>query len=192
MTDLITLSVLAADFSRLGEEVRSVVMQRSRKTIVLVALQLWLAAGSLNAAELRLGDVRRLPAVRTLDGAVIDGSSLLGKAVVISYFATNCPFCANEAPMLEKLYRANKDKLIVIGVNTQRNDPEQRIKTAQWAERYKLTYPVTTDIAAFENAFGKLKGLPVNQIFDRRGAAVRIDIGEIFDEDFDDIAQLAH
>lgn len=157
----------------------------------LLALQLSLLAGWLNAAELRVGDSAALPAIRTLDGKLIKADDLRGKFVVVSYFATTCPFCMNEAPKLQKLYRDNKDKLIVIGVNIQRNDADQYDKTQQWVAKYKLTYPVTTDFAAFEKAFGRLKGLPLNQVFDRKGKVVRIDIGEIFDEDFDDIARLA-
>ena len=158
---------------------------------LLLAMPLLLLAGALAAAEVRIGDMPTLPVVRTLDGKVIDAAALRGKVVVISYFATTCPFCMNEAPKLQKLYRENSDKLIVIGVNIQRNDPEQRAKTAQWVERFQLIHPVTLDFSAFEGVMGKLKGLPVNQVLDRQGKVIRIDIGEIFDEDFDDIARLA-
>ena len=166
-------------------------MIRSRIFRVFISLQLCLLAGALNATELRVGDVPTLPILRAMDGKIIDAASLRGKVVVISYFATTCPFCMNEAPKLQKLYRNNADKLIVIGVNIQRNDPDQRAKTEQWMKKYSLTYPVTTDFTALEKVLGKLKGLPVNQIFDGRGKVIRIDIGEIFDEDFDDIARLA-
>lgn len=166
-------------------------MRQFRSWKFLIAMPLLLLAGALAAAEVRVGDTPALPAVRTLDGKVIDAASLRGKVVVISYFATTCPFCMNEAPKLQKLHRENQDRLTVIGVNIQRNDPEQRAKTLQWIEKYQLTHPVTTDFAALENVLGKLKGLPVNQVFDRQGKVIRIDIGEIFDEDFDDIARLA-
>lgn len=157
----------------------------------VLALQLSLLAGWLNAAELRVGDKAALPAIRSLDGKLLKAGDLRGKVVVISYFATTCPFCMNEAPKLQKLYRDNKDRLVVIGVNIQRNDADQYDKAQQWVAKYKLTYPVTIDFTAFENAFGRLKGLPLNQVLDRSGKVVRIDIGEIFDEDFDDIARLA-
>lgn len=161
------------------------------KRKLLLAMPLLLLAGSLHAAEARIGDRPALPAARTVDGKAIDARKLRGKVVVISYFSSTCPFCMNEAPKLQKLYRENADRLVVIGVNIQKNDPDQHLKTREWIARYKLTYPVTTDFDAFENVFGKLKGLPVNQVLDRSGRLVRIDIGEIFDEDFDDIARIA-
>lgn len=165
-------------------------MIRSSVAKCLLAL-LMVIAGGAHAAGLRVGDTVPFPEIRTVDGGRIDAAVLRGKVVVLSYFATTCPFCANEAPKLQKLYRENRDRLVVIGVNIQRNDPEQHAKTRQWIAKYGITHPVTTDFTALENAFGKLKGLPVNQVFDRSGKAVRIDVGEIFDEDFDDIARLA-
>lgn len=162
-----------------------------RRWTLLLALGLGLLAGALQAKDVRVGDTPVLPAVRTLDGQTLTAARLRGKVVVVSYFASTCPFCRNEAPKLQKLYQDNQDRLLVIGVNIERNDPEQLGKTRQWIDQYRLTYPVTTDFTAFETALGKLKGLPVNQVFDRHGRVVRIDIGEIFDEDFDDIARLA-
>lgn len=158
---------------------------------LLLAASMWLLAAVSHAAGLQVGDAPAVPVVRAIDGKTIDVAALRGKVVVISYFASNCPFCMNEAPKLQKLYRENKDKLVVIGVNIEKNNPEQRTRTEQWIAKYKLSYPVTTDFAAFENALGRLKGLPVNQIFDRNGKVARIDVGEIFDEDFDDIARMA-
>lgn len=158
---------------------------------LLLLCALALLAGHGHAQALRVGDVKAIPEFRAMDGKPIDTRDLRGKVVVLSYFATTCPFCMNEAPKLQRLYRENKDRLVVIGINIQRNDSDQRAKTAQWIAKYGLTYPVTTDFTAFENAFGRLKGLPVNQVFDRSGKVVRIDVGEIFDEDFDDIARLA-
>lgn len=166
-------------------------MKLLRLLPLLLALQQLLAAGWVHAADLRVGDAVPIPEVRAIDGRFVDAKALRGKVVVLSYFATTCPFCMNEAPKLQKLYRENRDRLVVIGINIQRNDPDQRGKTERWIEKYGLSYPVTTDFTVFENAFGKLKGLPVNQVFDRNGRLARIDVGEIFDEDFDDIARLA-
>lgn len=151
----------------------------------------WLHAASAFAAELRVGDTPRLPVVRAIDGSMIDPAALRGKVVVLSYFATTCPFCMNEAPKLQKLYRDNRDRLVVIGVNIQKYDPDQHRKVREWVDRYRLTFPVTTDYDAIEAVVGRLKGLPVNHVLDRNGRVVRIDVGEIFDEDFDDIARLA-
>lgn len=159
--------------------------------IYFVVVHLISLAGPATATELRIGDKPILPILQRLDGKVIDPAIFHNKVLVISYFASTCPFCMNEAPKLQKLYHDNKDKLIVIGVNVERNDPQQLAKTKQWVQKYKLTYPVTTEFTAVEKIMGKIKGLPVNHILDRQGKVVRIDVGEIFDEDFNEILRLA-
>lgn len=136
-------------------------------------------------------DTPLLPALTTLDGKSLNPASWRGKVVVISYFASYCPFCANEAPKLQKLYSKNMDKLIVIGVNIETKDPQQKDKAQKWVQKYQLTHPVTTDYLALERVLGKRQGLPVNYVFDKRGMLRRVDVGEIFDEDFDDIARFA-
>jgi thiol-disulfide isomerase/thioredoxin len=176
-------------------------MQTKRFTVIS---SLWLALGctsvnalavnasqALHAAEACVGDTPSLPTLATLDGKRISPNSLRGKVVVLSLFSTTCPFCMNEAPKLQKLHRENTDKLIVIGVDIDYKDPEQKIKVAKWLEKYKLTHPVTTDFKLLEPVLGKLKGLPVNYIFDRHGKLHRIEVGEMLDEDFDDIARFA-
>lgn len=137
------------------------------------------------------GDTPLLPTLTTLDGKSLNPASWRGKVVVISYFASYCPFCANEAPKLQKLYSKNMDKLIVIGVNIETKDPQQKDKAQKWVQKYQLTHPVTTDYLALERVLGKRQGLPVNYVFDKRGMLRRVDVGEIFDEDFDDIARFA-
>lgn len=158
---------------------------------LLLILQLVTMAGLLHAAGPRVGDTPSLPAFSTLDGKNIDPSMLRGKYVVFSYFSVNCPFCMNEAPHLQKLYHANSDKVIVIGINIDYEDPFQRSNTKKWVEKYQLTHPVTTDYKLLERALGKPIGLPVNYVLDRKGKIVRIDVGEIFKEDFDEIAKMA-
>lgn len=150
-----------------------------------------LSVGMANAGEVRIGDTPVLPVLTTLDGKTIDPAKLRGKVVVLSYFASYCPFCMIEAPKLQKLYREHADRLVVIGVNIEHKDAAQKEKAVQWVEKYRLTHPVTTDYLSLEQALGKRKGLPVNYVFDARGVVRRIDVGELFDEDFDDIARMA-
>jgi len=165
----------------------------SRLIRCLLLLQLMAFVGLAQAAGTvpKVGDTPTLPAFTAFDGKKINSDKLRGKFLVLSYFSVTCPFCMHEAPELQKLYRNNADKLTVIGINIDYLDPDQRQKTAEWIKKYKLTFPVTTDYKLIEASLGKIKGLPVNYVFDRKGKIVRIDIGEIFAEDFDDIAKMA-
>ena len=141
--------------------------------------------------EVQLNSRPALPVLTMLDGKTVDPASLRGKVVVLSYFSSDCPFCMNEAPKLQKLYHDNRDKLIVIGINIEFQAADQRQRASAWIKKYGWQFPVTTDFQALERVLGKRKGLPVNYIFDKQGVLKRVDIGEIFDEDFDDIASFA-
>lgn len=148
-------------------------------------------AGGVHAEEARVGDTPVLPALTAIDGRTIAPHSVRGKVIVLAYFSSTCPFCMNEAPKLQKLYRENASRLTVIGVNIEHRDPEQHAKTARWVEKYKLTHPVTADFNSLESVLGKPKGIPATYIFDAKGRLHRIEIGEMLDEDFDDIARFA-
>jgi len=156
---------------------------------VLICLALF--AMSAQAGQARVGDAPPLPTITTLDGRTLTSADLKGKVVILSYFASDCPFCMNEAPKLQKLYRNNRDRLIVIGVNIEQRDANQRLKANQWVEKYKLTFPITIQYQTLEKVLGRRIGLPINYVFDKRGVLTRIDAGEIFDEDFDEIARMA-
>lgn len=149
------------------------------------------SAGDAASHSASIGDAVALPAVARFGGGSIGPQALRGKVVVLAYFASYCPFCAQEAPRLEKLYRENSDRLVVIGVDIEHRDPAQAAKVGQWIAKYGLTYPVTLDYPAFERTFGKLKGLPVVQVIDRQGVLRQVEVGEMLGEDFDDIAAFA-
>lgn len=131
----------------------------------------------------------QLPAFRALDGAAVPAASMHGKVTVVALFSVTCPFCMNEAPKLQKLYRDNRAVLNVVAVSVDRSDAAAGARA--WKEKYGLTHPVTVDRARFEAVLGKPKGIPSLYVFDRSGNLVRTEVGEMLDEDFDDIARFA-
>jgi thiol-disulfide isomerase/thioredoxin len=150
-----------------------------------------LLAGGARAGEARIGEAVGLPRLSAVGGGAIDTAALRGKVVVLAWFASYCPYCMLEAPRLQKLYRENGDRLAVIGVNIEDGDPHQADKVRAWVARYGWTFPVTGDHAALRRVLGKLKGLPVVQVIDRQGVLRQVEVGEMLDEDFDDIAAFA-
>lgn len=157
---------------------------------VLLGAALLLPVGA-GAAGARIGERVVLPALSTVDGGKLGSDALRGKVVVLAWFATWCPYCMLEAPQLQKLYRENSDRLAVIGVDIEPDDPGRAGRIAKWIEKYGLTFPVTTDRAALERVLGKRKGVPLVLVIDRRGVLRQVEAGEMLDEDFDEIASFA-
>src|SRR5438046_7293194 len=55
---------------------------------------------------------------KTVDGEKFDNASIKGKVVLLEFWTTWCHFCAEEAPLVEKLSKEFSDKgLTVLAVN---------------------------------------------------------------------------
>ncbi len=112
--------------------------------------------GSAPANGLRPGD--RAPDFTTVRG---DGSTftltdiagkpvrladLRGKAVWVNFWASWCPPCQAETPVLRDTYTAYKDRgLEVVGISVQETNAAD---VAAYAKRYGLGYTVAADLSA--------------------------------------------
>jgi thiol-disulfide isomerase/thioredoxin len=63
----------------------------------------------------------------TLDRDRVLISKYAGKAVVVSYWATWCPYCLKELPILDGIQKAGKGNVQVIAVNTEERDVFRRV-----------------------------------------------------------------
>jgi thiol-disulfide isomerase/thioredoxin len=73
----------------------------------------------------------------TLDGRDVTLSSLRGKPVVLTFFASWCNPCEKDMPALQRLQDDNRDRLAVIGVNFK----DFREDTRQFVERLGVGFP---------------------------------------------------
>ena len=73
--------------------------------------------------------------------------SLKGKVVVLSFWAFDCPYCAEATPHLVSLNeKYGKDGLVIIGVHTPRLDYEKDLAKIRDAVTKKgIKYPVVVD-----------------------------------------------
>jgi peroxiredoxin len=92
----------------------------------------------------RIGDTAPAFSCNTIDGKVIDISKLHGKIVMINFFATWCPPCNKELPVLQKniwdKYKNNKDfALLILG----REHNEKEVK--DFVSKKGFTMPFAPD-----------------------------------------------
>jgi thiol-disulfide isomerase/thioredoxin len=100
-----------------------------------------------------------------------------GKVVLVNLWATWCPPCKEEMPILESFFNKHKDKgFIIIAIND--GDPTPDV--LQFVKDYGLTFPVWLDpnYIATEQAF-KTLNLPSSYVIDRNGRIQLMWVGGI-------------
>lgn len=104
--------------------------------------------------------------LEALDGTNVSLQDYLGSVVLINFWATWCPPCADEIPDLQATYEARKDDgFVVLGVNVE----ESREVVAPFVASYDVTYPVLLDETGNVIKMYRALGLPVSVIVDQDG-----------------------
>ncbi|MFO0586734.1 MAG: TlpA disulfide reductase family protein [Polyangiaceae bacterium] len=79
-----------------------------------------------------------------LDGSTVHLSDFKGKVVLIDFWSTTCDPCLAEMPHLVDLYKANKDKgLVVLAVSL--DGPESRAQVSTIVHDKEMIFPVLLD-----------------------------------------------
>ena len=116
-------------------------------------------------------------ALPTLDGSSRQSlAALRGKVVVLNFWASWCPPCENEAPVLERAQRKlSSTGGTVLGV-TYKDDADA---SRDFVRKYKLTYPsLRDDRLDLAPKYGTTK-LPETFVLDKRGRVVALSRGEV-------------
>jgi peroxiredoxin len=97
---------------------------------------------------------------RDLDGNPISLAELEGKAVWINFFASWCPPCQAETPVLRSIAEDYADRgLEVVGISVQETNAAD---VRAYAERYQLGYPIAADLTGEIFRLYRLWGLPTS------------------------------
>jgi thiol-disulfide isomerase/thioredoxin len=149
-----------------------------RRTFV-AALSALLAAGTAHAAWDK-GAAVTLPALTLLDGTPLDTAALKGKVVVLEFWASWCPFCAKQNPLIEALHRDNRARgleVVAVSIDKTAKAAQDYIKAHRYTFRAGMVNP------AYEAIYKLRKGLPQTYVIGRDGRIAQLDMGEMFEED---------
>lgn len=119
----------------------------------------------------------------TPDGKNLAMSSFRGKVVLVNFWATWCPPCVEELPLLDFFYQENKDKNIqVVGLAV---DQPSAVRT--WLQTRPLNFPVGmaglsgTDLS--KSLGNRVGGLPFTVLFGASGQLLQRKVGKVSPED---------
>jgi peroxiredoxin len=110
----------------------------------------------------------------TPDGKSFRLSAYRGKIVFVNFWATWCHPCLEEMPAMERLYRARKDRgLVIVAVSVDSNPGV----VPSFVKEHGFTFPIVVDPKLqTANAYG-VRGLPASFIVGRDGQMAALALG---------------
>jgi cytochrome c biogenesis protein CcmG/thiol:disulfide interchange protein DsbE len=109
-------------------------------------------------------------------GGSVTLSSLKGKPVIINFWASWCPPCREEAPLLEDVWRRYRDRdVIFIGVNIQ----DRQADALAYISEFGITYPNGPDTSGKISIDYGVSGIPVTFFINSDGMVVSRWVGAI-------------
>jgi cytochrome c biogenesis protein CcmG/thiol:disulfide interchange protein DsbE len=120
--------------------------------------------------------------IRTFDGKPVNLEALRGKVVVVNFWASWCyPACYEEAPALERGWRAYRDRdVVLVGVVIQDREEASR----KFIADFSLSFPNGPDPAGRISVDYGVYGVPETFFVDRKGKIQRKHTGALTDELF--------
>ena len=116
----------------------------------------------------------------TFAGAPLSLEDLRGKVVMLNFWASWCiPACYEEAPALERTWRAYKDKgVTVLGVNIQDKEAAAR----EFLARFEHSFPNAPDPKGRVSVDYGVYGVPETFFIDRKGRVRFKHVGALTDD----------
>jgi|SRR5579872_6615121 len=159
----------------------------ARIGLMLAILSLGLAASPIRDGLLRAKQTRNMAmhdvTAPTFDTVDISGNAerltdQAGKVVLVNVWATWCGPCRSEMPKLDRLYREQKDKgLVVFGISSEDAGVQQK-----YLQQVPVSYPLLTLKGTVPSLYTDIARYPAVFLIDRSG---RLQLAPGPDESFD-------
>ena len=134
----------------------------------------------------QVGSLLLLPDLTLLDGGQFRATEADGHVLVLYWWASWCPFCAQQSPLMDKFWLAHKARgLHMLGLSIDRHAED----ASTYLSKKGYTFPVGLVTPAVARVLPKPKGLPVTIVRGRDGRIVAAEAGQLFPEDIEQFAR---
>ncbi len=153
-----------------------------KRSLLLLAGLLLVGCGPLSGSGTPAGTAHVAVGARApdfqavdLDGQRVQLAAWRGHPVWINFWATWCPPCKAEMPLMEQKYQQYRAQgLILVGINLQESPATVRAWTAG---KFHWSFVIDTD-GKLANLLN-LEGVPSHLFIDRAGVVQRIQVGDL-------------
>jgi thiol-disulfide isomerase/thioredoxin len=105
------------------------------------------------------------------DGKIVESNVFDGKVLLLTFFATWCPPCVEEIPVLVELQNELADAgFSVVGLSVDQQGPST---VASFVEKRAINYPVLMAESKTTMDFGGVYGIPVAFLVNKSGNVVK-------------------
>ena len=108
--------------------------------------------------------------LQDLDGNVVSTAAWQGKVVLLNFWATWCPPCREEIPILVQLSKKYKEDLLVIGISVDDGPPAE---VREFARRIGVNYPIVMRSRELIAEYGGVPALPTTFLINKEGRVVQ-------------------
>ncbi|HSY58616.1 MAG TPA: TlpA disulfide reductase family protein [Terriglobales bacterium] len=107
--------------------------------------------------------------LQDLDGNAVSTAQWQGKVVILNFWATWCPPCRDEIPLLVELAKKYKDGLQIVGVSL---DDSSADDVRQFAKAFHVNYPIVMGSRELLSEYGGVPALPTTFLINKDSRVV--------------------
>ena len=125
-----------------------------------------------------------------IDGRIYEKQDAKGKFLIVNFFATWCPPCLKEIPLLVELLDTNSAEVQIFGIDFWDSVGDEALR--DFIDLYFINYPVMrdNDNKNILSHFVGIQGLPTTFIYDKEGDLIKKIEGELTRESLKETLKL--
>ncbi|MEH7303344.1 redoxin domain-containing protein [Neobacillus drentensis] len=127
--------------------------------------------------------------LKTLDGQKVKLSDMVGKKVILNFWATWCPPCKAEMPHMQDFYEEQKNNQVTILAVNLTTSEKSSDNIGSFVKDYGLTFPIVLDSEGQVGQTYQAVTIPTSYIIDTKGVIRKKIVGPMDKEMMTELLQ---